>query len=270
MGEIYKGYRLVTGTTDEINEQLFNPEGWYPNEYAIIRNSDDGSEKEMRWDGEKFVSLKLPASKFIKGKNALQRCAIDMLVNPSITICALLGLPGSGKTFEATQCGVYNVKEKGYYSRILCLREPLSAADGKELGFLPGDFSIKSEFTRVPFQQQFEGEEWEVDRMQQQGLIDFNIIAYIKGCTFSSTYVICDEAEDLTKKQIKLIGTRIGENSKVVFDGDIRQSERDITDNNPLQQMCNELKDCPLFATITLDEDVRSETSKIFANLFYS
>ena len=53
----------------------------------------------MRWNGEKFVALKLPPSKFIKGKNALQRCALDMLINPSITICALLGLPGSGKTF---------------------------------------------------------------------------------------------------------------------------------------------------------------------------
>ena len=223
----------------------------------------------MRWDGEKFVSLKLPNSKFIKAKNAEQRCALDMLINPQITVCALLGLPGSGKTFLATQCGVYNVKERGHYSRILCLREPLSAADGRELGFLPGTLANKAEFTRIPFQQQFEGEEWEVDRMQKQGLIDFNIIAYIKGCTFNQTYCVCDEAEDLTKKQIKLIGTRIGENSKVVFDGDIKQSEIDTSDNNPLQLMCNELKTSPLFASITLSDDVRSETSKLFANLFY-
>ena len=55
----------------------------------------------MRWDGEKFVGLKLPPSKFIKGKNALQRCALDMLNNPSITVCAILGEYGSGKSFLA-------------------------------------------------------------------------------------------------------------------------------------------------------------------------
>lgn len=268
MGEVYKGYRIVAGTSDEITEQLENPVGWYTNQYAIIRNIDDESTKEMRWNGEKFVPLKLPPSKFIKGKNSLQRCALDMLINPSITICALLGLPGSGKTFQAVQCGVYCIREKGYQSRILGLREPLNAADGRELGFLPGDLASKAEFTRIPFQQQFDGEQWEVDRMQQREEIDFNIIAYIKGQTFNSAYVIVDEAEDLSKKQIKLVGTRLGENSKVVFDGDIKQSEIDVSDNNPLQLMCNELKGNPLFACVTLNEDVRSETSKLFATLF--
>lgn len=268
MDNFYKGYRVISGTSDEVTEQLENPIGWYTNQYAIIHNSDDGSTKEMRWNGEKFVALKLPPSKFIKGKNALQRCALDMLINPEITVCALLGLPGSGKTFQAVQCGVYCVREKGYQSRILGLREPLNAADGRELGFLPGDLASKAEFTRIPFQQQFEGEQWEVDRMQQREEIDFNIIAYIKGQTFNSSYVIVDEAEDLSKKQIKLVGTRLGVDSKVVFDGDIKQSEIDTSKNNPLQLMCNELKGNPLFACVTLEEDVRSETSKLFATLF--
>jgi len=48
-----------------------NASDWNVNEYLIINNTDDGSEKEMRWDGEKFVSLRLPASKYIKAKNAL-------------------------------------------------------------------------------------------------------------------------------------------------------------------------------------------------------
>lgn len=268
MGGVYKGYREIIGTAEQITEQLSNPVGWYTNEYAIIKNTSDGSEKEMRWNGEEFVALKLPPSKFIKGKNALQRCALDMLINPSITICALLGLPGSGKTFQAVQCGVYCVREKGYQGRILGLREPLNAADGRELGFLPGDLASKAEFTRIPFQQQFEGERWEVDRMQQREELEFNIIAYIKGQTFNSTYVIVDEAEDLSKKQIKLVGTRIGQDSKVVFDGDIKQSEIDTSDNNPLQLMCNEFKGNSLFACVTLNEDVRSETSRLFATLF--
>lgn len=74
---------------------------WNCNEYLLIQNTDDDSEKEMRWDGSKFVALKLPPSKYIKGKNALQRCALDMLNNPNITVCAILGEYGSGKSFLA-------------------------------------------------------------------------------------------------------------------------------------------------------------------------
>lgn len=74
MSEIYKGYKIISGTTEEINKYMskdMKDDDWYINEYAIIKNNDDGSEKEMRWDGEKFVSLRLPPSKVIKGKNAL-------------------------------------------------------------------------------------------------------------------------------------------------------------------------------------------------------
>ena len=76
-----------------------------------------------------------------------------------------------------------------------------------------------------------------------------------------------DEAEDLTEKQIRLIGTRVGMNSKIIFDGDYRQAVNGAM-NSPLLHMCNILKGNPLFACITLEEDVRSETSKLFANLF--
>lgn len=103
MDEIYKGYKLVEGNTDQINEYMseINTSIWNCNEYLIIKNTDDGTEREMRWDGAKFVPLKLPPSKILKGKNSLQRCALDMLNNPNITICAILGQYGSGKSFLA-------------------------------------------------------------------------------------------------------------------------------------------------------------------------
>ena len=112
MDKIYKGYKVLTGTSKEINEYMseINTSIWNYNEYLIIRNSDDDSEKEMRWDGEKFVSLKLPPSKFIKAKNALQRCALDMLNNKEITICVVLGTYGSGKSFLVTRMADYCVR----------------------------------------------------------------------------------------------------------------------------------------------------------------
>lgn len=90
----------------------------------------------------------------------------------------------------------------------------------------------------------------------------------MKGCSYADTWMIVDEAEDLTEKQIRLIGTRVGNNSKIILDGDYRQSALNLNGSSPLIKMCNAFKGNPLFACITLEEDVRSETSKLFANLF--
>lgn len=265
--DIYKGYKLLSGNTQEINEYMdnLNPFAWNTNEYLIIENTDDDSEREMRWDGEKFVALKLPPSKYIKGKNALQRCALDMLNNPNITACAILGGYGTGKSYMCMQMGLYAVREKGWQDHILGVREP--TGDGRQLGYIPGDFEQKNQVWTLPLVQQLDGKDWELDQLQQQGILDFNIPAYMKGTSYADTYMIIDEAEDLSERQIRMIGTRVGMNSKIVFDGDYRQSN-DGSIYSPLLQMCNILKGNPLFAVITLEEDVRSETSKLFANLF--
>lgn len=265
--DVYKGYKLLSGSVDEINEYMenINAQSWHTNEYLIIQNTDDHSEKEMRWDGEKFVGLKLPPSRYIKGKNALQRCALDMLNNQEITVCSILGNYGSGKTYLGIQMALYAVKEKGWQSHILGVREPLG--EGRELGYLPGDFEAKNGVWTLPLVQQLDGKEWEVEQLKQQGILDFNIPTYMKGTSYADTWIVVDEAEDLSEKQIRLIGTRVGSNSKIVFDGDYRQTATN-TSGSPLLKMCNALKGNQLFACITLEEDVRSETSRLFANLF--
>lgn len=266
--DIYKGYKTLQGTTDEINQAMENIDysQWNINEYLLIENTDDGSQKELRFNGFDFIPLKLPSSKYIKAKNALQRCALDALANPDITVVAILGLPGSGKSFLATQMALYAVKEKGFQSKILGVREPLG--EGRELGFLPGDFESKNSIWTLPIVQQLHGEEWELRQLKDQGVIDFNIPTYMKGTSYSSTVLIIDEAEDLTEKQIRLIGTRVGMGSRIFFDGDHKQSASNNSYHSPLIRMCNYLKGNPLFACVMLQEDVRSETSKLFAELF--
>ena len=265
---IYKGYKIIKGTSDQINIAMENMDfsDWNVNEYLIIQNIDDDSEKEMRFDGEKFVSLKLPSSKFIKAKNSLQRCALDILNNQDITIAAILGGYGSGKTFISLQMALYNVNEKGYQSKILGVRSP--QGEGKEVGFLPGDLNSKVEGFFEPLTQQLNGGEFELESLKQRGVLETNIPFYMKGTTYNDTILVVDEAEDLDEKQIRLVGTRVGSNSKIYFAGDYKQSVINTTTNNALIKMCNEFKGNKQFATIYLGEDVRSSTSKMFANLF--
>lgn len=268
--KIYKGYRMISGNTEEINNLMQsymddNYSDWNTNEYLIIQE-DGAQEREMRFDGEKFVSLKLPPSKYIKGKNALQRCALDMLNNPDITICAILGGYGSGKTMLTMQMAMYAVCEKGFQSQIIGIRSPIG--EGVEVGWLPGDFNDKTGSFFKPLEQQLNGGEFELEAMKQKGVLRVEIPFYLKGQTLNGV-VLVDEAEDLSRRELRLVGTRIGENSRIFLNGDYKQSivSGDYNDN-ALLQMCNEFKGNKKFGCIYLEEDVRSTTSKMFSKLW--
>ena len=266
--KIYKGYRIVRGTADEINCLMTDMDLslWNANEYIIIQNIEDNTEKEMRYDGEKFVPLKLPPSKYIKAKNSLQRCALDILNNPDITIAAILGGYGSGKTYLSMQMALYNVQEKGRASKILGVREV--TGEGREIGFLPGGVDEKIGKFFDPLTQSLNGGEFELKNLEMNGILDTNVPFFMKGTTYNNTIILCDEAEDLSESQIRLIGTRLGNNSRIYLAGDYKQSLLNKTTHNPLIKMCNEFKGNEKFGCIYLGEDVRSETSKMFADLF--
>ena len=268
---IYKGYQIISGNTNYINERMSseaneNYYNWNVNEYLVIENTDLNQTQEMRFDGMKFVPLKLPSSKFIKGKNSLQRCALDLLNNQSIPIVSILGNYGSGKSYLSLRMALYHVKEKGNQSKILGVREP--NGEGKDIGWLKGTFEEKTDRFFLPLEQQLDGGLFELDSLKQRGVIETNIPYYMKGTTYNDTIMIVDEAEDLTEKQIKLIGTRLGNNSRIFLSGDYKQSLVNASHENALIKMNEELRGNPLFGCIYLGEDVRSTASKVFSELF--
>ena len=140
--------------------------------------------------------------------------------------------------------------------------------EGKQIGYLPGSIEDKTDPFFLPLIQQLDGGEFEFSTLKQRGTIESNIPYFMKGTTYSDYIVLVDEAEDMNDKQIRLVGTRLGENSRIFISGDYKQSVINSSENNSLIKMCNALKGNPLFACIYLGEDVRSETSKLFATLF--
>ena len=272
--EIYKGYKVIKGDTNAINQAMaeLDYSTWHINEYLIIENTDDGTTKEMRYDGQGFVALKLPSSKFIKAKNSLQRCALDILNNPDITIAAILGGYGSGKTYLSMQMALYNVKEKGRNSKILGVREV--SGEGKEIGFLPGDMEDKVGRFFEPLSQSLNGGEFELQSLKVSGVLDTNVPFFMKGTTYNDTVILCDEAEDLSESQIKLTAAlpvhrqQLGGHLPAV---DIVNDILQVGVARCLQlrlMVGNEFKGNEKFGCIYLGEDVRSETSKLFADLF--
>lgn len=159
----------------------------------------------------------------------------------------------------------YFVLDKNEQSKILGIREP--NGEGKDIGYLKGTFEDKTIRFFRPIEQQLKGPN-QYDYLVQSGKIETEIPFYMKGTTYDKTIFLVDEAEDLSEAQIKLVGTRVGENSRIFFSGDFAQSIKDKTTSNPLVKMCEQLKGNKMFGCIYLDEDVRSETSKLFADLF--
>lgn len=266
--DIYTGYVQFAGTSDEINQYMeqLDTATLFPNQYLLLTDTETGKTSEMRFDGEKFVELRLPHSGYLKGKNSLQRCALDLLMNRDIGIVAILGTYGSGKSFLTTQMGLYHVLEKGNQSKLLGIREP--AGEGAPVGYLKGTLEDKTRNFFLPIEQQLKGGEFELEALRQRGQLDTNIPYYMKGTTYNDTIMLVDEAEDLSEAQIRLVGTRLGQNSRIFLSGDYGQSLVDRTANNPLVKMCNELRGEKSFGCIYLDEDVRSSASKLFAELF--
>lgn len=245
------------------------------NQYLIIYNKDkwyfvDGKKHfevidRFRFNGEKLIKLKLPDKKYVKPKNEEQECALDLLYSKDIPIKIIAGCAGSGKTFLTVKSSLYHVIEKGNYAKIMVIRNPIGS--GESIGWLKGTKQDKTQDFFKPFIQHLEGGEQEAEILESRGQLIKEIPYYIKGLSIDETFVMVDEAEDLDVKLLRLIGTRLGENSVITFTGDYKQSEDKFMINNGLLHAIDSLKGNPLVGIVILSEDVRSKASKVFAEM---
>lgn len=266
--EQYKGYKVIVPTDEEhaylysnLSENIYE---LFVNQYLILRNESGKTLDIRRWDGKSHVELRIPYD-VIKPKNDLQACALDTLYNDKIPVKFILGTYGSGKTFLATKIAVDNVVKHGKRNALMVIRNPIGA--GEQIGFLSGDFGEKTDRFFKPIVQHLEGGEQEAETLEKHGVLKKEIPFYMKGLSVDETFMVCDEAEDLDVKMIKLVGTRMGTNSVLAFCGDYNQAEGKFINNNGLMYAVEGLKGNPLVGVVVLDLDVRSEASKIFADL---
>ncbi len=274
----YKGWsEFEFDTLDDQTDFYNNPQeyGLYTNEYVAVHAIEDGKIKLHRFDGEKLVNLKFPVKKknedekeFVVPQNFQQMFALDMLNNNDIPIKFIIGTHGSGKTYMTVKTAVRDVvlgKMGKKRNAIMMVRNPVGS--GKEIGFLKGTKDDKTADFFKPFIQHLEGGEIEAEMLEKVGQLKKEIPFYMKGLSIEKTFIIVDEAEDLTRKIIKHLGTRVAEDSLIVFSGDIEQAEDEFARNNGLRAAIETLKGNPLVAIVCLDEDVRSEASKAFTGL---
>ena len=188
-------------------------------------------------------------------KNPEQQEMLDTIKNNIITF--VKGAPGSGKTFIAISHALDEVF-KGNYSSIVFTRPVIEAA-GEKLGFLPGNMHEKIDPYMMPIwetlAQLITSEKLQklISKNGKPSIIRILPLAYMRGNTFKNSIIICDEMQNSTPAQIRMLLTRIGEGSKIVICGDVLQS--DIYKTSGLEDAFKLLKEIDGIGFVTLTQD---------------
>ena len=268
------GINYITIAGEQINEFYhrgfdFSKYDLRPNEYVIVRQPDGLLLAKKKVKDNKLLDvpfIKIGTGKGIfKPLNPEQECAFDLMTDDSIKIKVLTGLAGSGKTKIAIKFGMEKLKRE-QVSKIFFIRNPVAV--GEEVGFFKGDKNAKVLNWNNPIKDNMDDRMDTLEELIEKGKVEIDIPATMKGRDIKDAWIIVDEAEDLTEEQFKMIGERVSAGSYIIFCGDTGQVTKDkYRKNNGLQRAFN-LRGIPLFGCVELLEDVRSETSKIFATMY--
>lgn len=207
----------------------------------------------------------------VKPRNAEQAFAIHAALKPEIKLVSIQGVAGTGKTLLALAAAL---EQKREYKQIYLAR-PIVPLSNKDIGYLPGDIKSKVNPYMEPLwdnlkfiQNQYSETDKEyskITEMVNQEKLVITPLAYIRGRSLSNICFIVDEAQNLTPHEVKTIITRAGENTKIIFTGDIYQIDTPYLDSqsNGLSTLIDRLKDHELYAHITLEKGERSELANL-------
>ena len=172
-------------------------------------------------------------------KTENQQKYMDLMKNNNVSVVFGVGPAGSGKTLFACSAAIREYKY-GLVDRIIITR-PIFSVD-EELGYLPGSleqkmnpwtrpiFDIFSEFLPLS----------EIKHMVDTGVIEICPLAFMRGRTFKRSFIIADEMQNSSPKQMKMLLTRLGDDSRMVVTGDLKQSDR--SNDNGLYDFMNRLR----------------------------
>lgn len=207
----------------------------------------------------------------IKPRNAEQTFAIHAILNPEVRLVSISGVAGTGKTLLA----LAGALEQRRDFKQVYLARPIVPLSNKDIGYLPGDIKSKINPYMEPLwdnlkliQNQYNETDKEFTRitdMVNKEKLLITPLAYIRGRSLSNIFFIVDEAQNLTPHEVKTIITRAGDNTKIIFTGDIYQIDTPYLDSqsNGLSYLIDRIQGHPLYAHVTLEKGERSELANI-------
>lgn len=286
---IYCGYRTVETKPDVIDrfyrDGFINIDGeflrnyyMHPNEFVIFKDELGSSKSAIGiFNSEKRVIEQLNMLERdiwgVKARNAQQKMALELLLNDNIPLVTLTGRAGTGKTLLALAAGLFKTEELSLYKKLLVARPIVPM--GKELGFLPGD---KDEKLRPWIQPIYDNLEYIFGTQKNGRLEDIvagmrklevEALTFIRGRSIPNQFIIIDEAQNLTRHEVKTIVSRVGEGSKIVLVGDPEQIDHPYLDSNSngLTYVLEKFKGYNEGGHVTLKKGERSRLAQLAADI---
>ena len=281
--ELYTGY-VTHLVDDQIIDQFYSGEEIRlekedikinPNQFVMLISSSNEKKSALA----RFLNYNTPLKKIkdykniwgLTPRNKEQSFALDMLLDPEIPIVTIIGKAGCGKTLLAMAAGLEQVIEHQKYSRLVVSRpvQPM----GKDIGFLPGTLEEKMRPWLMPIQDNLDflmnGKKNNMEMFFDDGTIQIEALTYIRGRSISNSYIIIDEAQNLSVHELKTIVTRVGEGTKIILTGDIEQIDDTYLDatTNGLSYAIEKFKKHDLSGHITLVKGERSKIATLAAKI---
>jgi PhoH-like ATPase len=245
------------------------------NGYYILKNGKSSSLAYYNHITDHIERIEKEFVYGIKPKNAEQAFAFHALLNPNVKLVALQGVAGTGKTLLALASALEQSKN---FNQIILAR-PIIPLSNRDIGYLPGDANDKIgpymeplwdnlKFIKSQFGENEKKHKAILD-MEQAGKIIITPLAFIRGRSLSNIMFIVDEAQNLTPHEVKTIITRAGENTKIIFTGDVHQIDTPYLDENSngLAYLIDRLKGQDLFSHVKLEKGERSELANLANDL---
>ncbi|MBM7647263.1 PhoH-like ATPase [Bacillus ectoiniformans] len=278
--EIYIGKELLDSFYQKgelaLSEIAHHP--FYPNQFLLLKDALGSSSSALGMVDEKSKFLKKLYHDEdiiwgIKPRNVQQVMAIELLMRPDIPLVTLSGKAGTGKTLIALAAGLLQTEDLQLFKKLLVARPIVPV--GKDIGFLPGE---KQEKLRPWVQPIYDNLEYlfntkkpgEIDNiLAGMSSVEVEALTYIRGRSIPEQYIIIDEAQNLTKHEVKTILTRVGERSKIVLMGDTAQIDHPYLDeyNNGLTYVIEKFKDQAAAGHVKLMKGERSGLAQLAADI---
>lgn len=283
---LYKGITVLENINSKVIDTIYEKGSCSPekvdekasfsaNNYFILKNNDKSVLSFYNPLSKKIEKVEKRPAYGIKPRNAEQTFAMHAIINPEVRLVTISGVAGTGKTLLA----LAGALEQRRNFKQIYLARPIVPLSNKDIGYLPGDIKSKLNPYMEPLwdnlkfiQNQFHENDKEATRLTEMVHLEKLVItplAYIRGRSLSNICFIVDEAQNLTPHEVKTIITRAGENTKIIFTGDIYQIDTPYLDaqSNGLSYLIDSVQNHPLYSHVSLEKGERSELANLANDL---
>jgi PhoH-like ATPase len=249
----------------------------HENGFAVLRSGSQSALARRIDDELKLLAHAAPEAWGLRARSKEQRFALELLMDPDVSVVALDGRAGTGKTLLAIAAGLEQVVEQRRYERLAVYR-PLVPVGRADVGFLPGGLdekldpwmsAIHDAIVALTDQRSQHDASRLVDELVGRNQLSLESVTFLRGRSLHRQIVVVDEAQNLEPTTLKTVLTRIGEGTKVIFTGDTSQIDAPYLgeSNNALAVLIQAFGGQSCFGHVTLTACERSTVASLAAEL---